>query len=65
MVVGFTTTKAICKTELSRQMLDINLSVASSMSPRIQQYFSYIVIVRFIGGGNHSALRKPLTNIIT
>jgi hypothetical protein len=25
-----------CKTELSRQMLDINLSVASSMSPRIK-----------------------------
>jgi len=26
-----------------------------------QQYFSYIVAVRFIGGGNQSTQRKPLT----
>jgi hypothetical protein len=26
----------------------------------IQQYFSYIVVVSFIGGGNHSMQRKPL-----
>jgi hypothetical protein len=26
-----------------------------------QQYFSYIVAVSFIGGGNRSTLRKPLT----
>ena len=26
-----------------------------------QQYFSYIVAVRFIGGGNQSTLRKPQT----
>jgi hypothetical protein len=36
-----------------------------------QQYFSYIVVVSFIGGGNRSSqrkplsFRKPLTNIIT
>jgi len=27
----------------------------------IQQYFSFIVVVSFIGGGNRSAQRKPLT----
>ena len=27
----------------------------------LSQYFSYIVAVRFIGGGNRSTLRKPLT----
>jgi hypothetical protein len=26
-----------------------------------QQYFGYIVSVSFIGGGNHSTMRKPLT----
>jgi hypothetical protein len=26
-----------------------------------QQYFSYIVVVGFIGGGNWSTQRKPLT----
>jgi hypothetical protein len=26
-----------------------------------QQYFSYIVAVSFIGGGNQSTRRKPLT----
>jgi len=24
-----------------------------------QQYFSYVVVVSFIGGGNRSTLRKP------
>ena len=27
-----------------------------------QQYFSYIVVVIFVGGGNRSTRRKPLTN---
>ena len=37
----------------------------------LQQYFSYIVVVSFIGGGNRSTRRKPptgrksLTNFIT
>ena len=37
----------------------------------VQHYFSYIVAVNFIGGGNRRAQRKPptcrksLTNIIT
>jgi len=37
----------------------------------MQQYFSYIVAVSFIGGGNQSTQRKPptyrksLTNFIT
>jgi hypothetical protein len=26
-----------------------------------QQYFSYIVVIRFIGGGNQSTQRKPPT----
>jgi len=26
-----------------------------------QQYFSYIIVVSFIGGGNQSAWRKPTT----
>ena len=30
-----------------------------------QQYFSYILAVSFIGGGNRSTQRKPLTNFIT
>jgi hypothetical protein len=30
-----------------------------------QQYFSYIVAVNFIGGGNWNTRRKPLTNFIT
>ena len=39
--------------------------------PHFQQYFSYIVAVSFIGGGNGSTLRKPpicrksLTKFIT
>ena len=28
-----------------------------------QQYFSYVVAVSFIGGGNRSSQRKPLTNL--
>ena len=31
----------------------------------VQQYFSNIVAVSFIGGGNRSTCRKPLTNFIT
>jgi hypothetical protein len=27
----------------------------------LQQYFSYIVAISFIGGGNRSTRRKPLT----
>ena len=27
-----------------------------------QQYFSYIVVVSFIGGGNQSTCKKPLTH---
>jgi hypothetical protein len=27
----------------------------------VQQYFSYMVAVSFIGGGNRSTRRKPLT----
>ena len=30
-----------------------------------KKYFSYIVAVRFIGGGNWSTRRKPLANSIT
>ena len=30
-----------------------------------KQYFSYIMVVSFIGGGNQSNWRKPLTNFIT
>ena len=30
-----------------------------------QQYFSYIMAVRFIGGGTRRTRRKPLTNLIT
>ena len=41
------------------------------MEHHFQQYFSYIVAVSFIGGGNQSTQRKPpnyrksLTNLIT
>jgi hypothetical protein len=31
---------------------------------QFQQYFSHIVVVSFIGGGNRSTLRKPLTFLI-
>ena len=31
----------------------------------IQKYFSYIVVVSFIGGGNQSTCRKSLTSFIT
>ena len=34
---------------------------ALQFPPQIKQYFSYIVAVRFIGGGNWNAKRKPLT----
>jgi hypothetical protein len=34
---------------------------ALQFPPKIKQYFSYIVAVRFIGGGNRNAKRKPLT----
>jgi hypothetical protein len=32
------------------------------VSSHFQQYFSYVVAVSFIGGGNRSIWRKPLTN---
>jgi hypothetical protein len=41
------------------------------ISPHFHQYFSYIVSVSFIGGGNQTSRRKPptcrksLTNFIT
>ena len=42
-----------------------------SVQRHFQQYFSYIVVVRFIGGGNRSTQKKPptchksLTNFVT
>jgi hypothetical protein len=55
--------------------LEIELSglmvVVNGVYRHVQQYFSYIVTVRFIGGGNQSTPRKPptcqksLTNFIT
>ena len=42
-----------------------------SVQRHFQQYFSYIVVVNFIGGGNRNTRRKPptcrksLTNFIT
>ena len=47
------------------------ITVRVMMFSATQQYFSYIVVVSFIGGGNRSTLRKPLTccmsltNVIT
>jgi hypothetical protein len=46
-------------------------SMAYGDSRHFQKYFSYIVVVSFIGGGNRSTKRKPptgrksLTNFIT
>jgi len=45
--------------------------VAYGIKRHFQQYFSYILAVSFIGGGNRSTRRKPttcrksLTNFIT
>ena len=47
------------------------LSITCLLFGHFQQYFSYIMAVNFIGGGNRSTLRKPptchksLTNFIT
>jgi len=35
------------------------------VQPHFQQYFSYIVVVSFIGGGNRSTRRKPPKDILT
>jgi hypothetical protein len=46
-------------------------SMAYGDSRHFQKYFSYILVVSFIGGGNRSTQRKPptfcksLTNFIT
>ena len=53
----------------------VSVMVLSSLSKRggegysilrnFQQYFSYIVVVSFIGGGNQSTRRKSLKIFIT
>ena len=49
----------------------IKKSMAYGDSRHFQKYFSYIVVVSFIGGGNRNTKRKPstgrksLTNFIT
>ena len=40
-----------------------NMGLESWMFNDFQQYFSYIVVVSFISGGNQSTRRKPLENI--
>jgi len=48
-----------------------NLGLVYGIKRHFQQYFSYIVVVSLIGGGNRSTQRKPptcrklLTNLIT
>jgi hypothetical protein len=51
--------------------ISLGLGLEYGVSCHFQQYFSYIVAVSFIGGGNRSTRRKPptypksLTNFIT
>ena len=47
------------KDEQKKTVIDLGYGVEG----HFRQYFSYIVVVSFIGGGNHSIQRKPLTNI--
>jgi hypothetical protein len=39
----------------------ITFGLVYGVKSHFQQYFSYIVAVSFIGGGNWNNLRKPLT----
>ena len=41
----------------------LNMGLGSWMFNAFQQYFSYIVVVSFISGGNQSTRRKPPKNI--
>jgi hypothetical protein len=41
--------------------LKINNAISSKETEKNQQYFSYIVAISFIGGGNLSTRRKPPT----
>ena len=58
------------KEENDKETVTIGLGLFRVLS-HFQQYFSYIVSVSFIGGGNQSTQRKPpicrksLTNYIT
>ena len=42
-------------------MTTVNGLLVYGVSRHFQQYFSYIVAVSFIGGGNQSTRRKPPT----
>ena len=44
-----------------RQIFDIGVWYGNGVKRRFQQYFSYIVAISFIGGGNRSTRRKPPT----
>ena len=61
--------KMVCRRGLVGWLVDLCAKLWCS-SP-FQQYFSYIVAISFIGGGNRSTWRKPptcrksLTNFIT
>jgi len=47
--------------EFGIQFLDIRVRLGFGVQRHFQQYFSYIVAVSFICGGNQSTLRKPPT----
>ena len=40
---------------------DVFICLFDGVKRHFQQYFSYIVVVSFIGGGNWRNRRKPLT----
>ena len=42
--------------------IKFSLFVFIVFNATLKQYFSYIVMVSFIGGGKRSARRKPLTH---
>ena len=57
-------TRVVSRQKVSRwgkrgELLSRVIVMVFSASRPHQQYFSYIVSVSFIGGGNHSTRRKP------
>jgi hypothetical protein len=72
MVVGFTTTYAIsayrCWKFIFPTLIKLTIIIVekrgvggNGIQCHFQQYFSYIVAISFIGGGNQNTQRKPPT----